>query len=120
MSELPRPIGAIARIAHIIGPAAALALAEARGGTHVYVPKEPSASCPLVKIVGMEAAVILAAAYGGDTIKVPVGREWRVMVLRAGETSYARIALSLGIDENTVHRILKQQDMTNRQLRLFE
>lgn len=124
--ELPPPKCAIAELARIIGPEAALVLCEARGGTAIYIPHPPvTPDHQLARLIGVEAAQRLAAredvpTNARDMLKVPLGRHWRAAVYRLAGRSYTEIALLLGIDENSVHRILQQQHMTASQLDLFD
>lgn len=115
---LPRPIGSIARFAQIIGPEAAFELAENHGGTRLYVPHKIAGS-ELERRIGSAGAAALMARWPGEQIKVPVAREWRVVVYRLRGMTYDAIAVRLGIDVSTVHRILREQEMTRRQLDLF-
>ncbi len=72
--RLPGVLGDIARIA---GEDAALAIAEARGGTQVYIPPEPPADHWLSKLVGREAskeiAALLTCGVGGLRVVLPTG-----------------------------------------------
>lgn len=116
---LPRPIGAIARLAQVIGPEAAFRLAEAHGGTRIYVPHRTAGS-ELARLIGEAEAAAMAREFrGGAQMKVPVAREWRVAAYRAAGETYDAIAVRLGIDIATVHRILRNQELTTRQLSLF-
>lgn len=121
--ELPPVSGRIERLVAIIGPDAALALCEARGGTAIYIPHPPiTPEHQLARLIGVEATMRLAAsaeAHAGDMLKVPLGRDWRIAIYRDAGLSHARIALLLGIDENTVHRSLQKQQMTH-QLDMFD
>lgn len=116
---LPRPIGAIARLAQLLGPEVAFRLAEQHGGTRVYVPHRP-AGTELARLVGEDGAARMSERWPGEQIKVPVAREWRVVAYRCAGHSYDDIAVRLGIDIATVHRILQRQDMTARQLDFFD
>ncbi|WP_323034545.1 hypothetical protein [Pararhodobacter sp.] len=114
---LPRPIGAIARYAQLIGPEAALKLAEARGGTIIYVPHPPVDEANVLSgVIGIEATAKLAEAFPGNQLKIPVGREWRAVVYRMAGLPVDRVALTLGCDRGTVYRILRDQDIAARQM----
>ncbi|QIB34766.1 hypothetical protein [Ancylobacter pratisalsi] len=115
---LPRPIGAIARFAQIIGPEAAFRLAEAHGGTRVYVPHKAAGS-DLAKIIGDDAAALMTTEWQGVQVKIPVAREWRCVTYRSRGDTYDDIALRLGCDISTVHKILRAQQMTHVQLDFF-
>jgi hypothetical protein len=114
---LPPPTAEVRRLVQIVGPAAALKLIERRGGTRIYVPKQPSAW--LVEALGEAAAAALAEAMGGDDLQVPLGRAWRVLVYDAQGLSQAAIALRLGCVVRSVRRILARFERTRSQLDLF-
>lgn len=74
MTELP---GVLAEIASVAGEAAALAIAQARGGTQVYIPPSPSPDHWLSALVGHEAALAigdrLTCGVGGMRVELPRG-----------------------------------------------
>lgn len=116
---LPRPIGAIARYAQLIGPEAALKLAEARGGTIIYVPRSlMDDGSVLSGVIGIDALAKLVEIHAGNQMKVPVGREWRVLVYRKAGLSVSSVALLLGCDRATVQRIVRDWDIQSSQLSL--
>lgn len=115
--SLPPPTPEVERLVQVVGPAAALALVEERGGTRIYVPR---AVTPwLSALIGDDAAAALVAAYGGEHLPVPVARRWRVRIYRGRDMSHARIARRVGCSEDTVGRILAGE-VTGRQLDLFD
>jgi Mor family transcriptional regulator len=67
----------LADLSEIIGLGAALRLAEAFGGTEIYVPRDPPADHPVTQAIGLEAAQRLAQYLGtltsGGRIDVPKG-----------------------------------------------
>ncbi|MBS7586425.1 helix-turn-helix domain-containing protein [Ancylobacter defluvii] len=93
-------------------------LAETKGGTRVYVPKSPAGS-ELAALIGDEAAAKLSQRWPGEQIKIPVARDWRAAAYRLAGWTYDEIAVRLGIDRATVHRILQAQELVIRQLDLF-
>lgn len=116
---LPRPIGAIARYAQLIGPEAALKLAEARGGTIIYVPHPPVDDANVLSgVIGVEATAKLAEAFPGNHLKIPLGREWRAVVYRHAGLSVVSVALLLGCDRGTIQRILRDQISHAQQMAL--
>lgn len=74
MNRLPGVLGDIADCA---GLAAALAVAQARGGTQVYIPPEPGEDHWLVEVIGLEAARTVAerltCGVGGLRVDLPLG-----------------------------------------------
>lgn len=62
------------RIADAVGVEAALALADARGGRRIHVPKHMLAAHWIVREIGMERARRLAAVFGGEQIDLPASR----------------------------------------------
>ena len=92
----------------IVGAAAAIALAEALGGTRIYVPAKMKASHRLARIAGIEAARALSEAGKGSCIRVPLERELRAVHYRSQGHSQARIAHRLGLTENGVQSLLKR------------
>lgn len=119
MSAFPPPTDDVARIHDLIGPEAALALIEARGGTRLYI-GEAVEGRTVADIIGQEQAARLAEAYGRETIKVPLGREWRILVYRSRGLSYRAIALKAGCSENTVWETLARHRQTQTQYDLFK
>lgn len=74
MMELP---AVLAQIANVAGEDAALAIAEARGGTQIYIPPAPGPDHWLSKLVGREAATAIAKELtdeiGSIRIDLPLG-----------------------------------------------
>lgn len=74
MTALP---GVLAEIAAIAGDAAALAIADARGGTEVYIPPIPDEDHWLSVMIGRDAARAVAyrltQGVGGRRIELPMG-----------------------------------------------
>ena len=98
------------RIAEVAGEAAAFALADARGGRRVYVPKTTSPDTELAQIVGVAAAAKMASAFGGIDFLVARRWRWRERIIRlvgAGK-SRAEIAESLGCTERAVYAQIQQ------------
>ncbi len=67
----------LAEVAAVAGYDAALKLAEARGGTQIYLPPEPDADHWLSQLLGVAAARAIAdrltCGVGGMRIDLPVG-----------------------------------------------
>lgn len=67
------PVG-LRRLAKIIGPAAAVRLADAYGGEEDwYIPKTPNIEHPFVAIIGLDRMEALCAAMGPTKIEIPRG-----------------------------------------------
>lgn len=81
-------------------------LADAHGGTRVYVPATLRPSTKLVQAIGVDAARRLRDAIGPGIIKLPLERELRAKHYRAQGESYARIARRLGLTEAGVAEML--------------
>ena len=67
------PIG-LRRLAEVIGPAGAMAMAEVYGGQpSLYIPKKLTARHDLVLLLGQSNAAKLSKAFGGQRIEIPRG-----------------------------------------------
>lgn len=78
MSEASHGLpGVLGEIADLVGVGAALAVAEAVGGTRAYIARRPAADNWLIKAVGAEAAALIidhfAVGSQGVEIEFPVG-----------------------------------------------
>jgi hypothetical protein len=127
--ELP---GVLSTIANVAGEDAALAVADARGGTQIYVPPAPDADHWLSKLIGVKAAKAVAeeltCGFAGVRIDVPLGPNGPYLqrqatvdrMLREGR-SERDIALATGYSMRQVRRrranIMPAHD--DRQLDLF-
>jgi len=119
MTAFAPPTQDVAGLVELIGPEAALALMEARGGTRLYV-SEAVAGRTITDIIGIDAAGKLASEYGRDRIKVPLGRVWRILCYRAQGQSYREIALRVGCGEGMVWSVLSRHGGTQKQYDLFD
>lgn len=117
--SLPPPTDDVARLVKMVGPEAALALVEARGGTRLYVAQTPEGS-EIEKIAGLDAAKKLSAQYGRDWLRVPLARPWRILCYRAAGMSYRAIARKAGCTDANVWEVLKRHDAVSRQGDLFK
>ena len=84
--------GALAEIAEVAGLDAALKLAEARGGTEIYVPARAGDDHWLVATVGREAADVICRHFG---IRPPTDRGDRGRDYRDSNRG-VRVSLPLG------------------------
>lgn len=109
----PQLPGVLARFAEVAGLEAALKIAEARGGTRIYIPGRLPQGHWLVATVGPEAALKIArdmaTNHGGDYVLVPMGphsssaQRWRRMrQMFADGHSRREIAAACGVHERTV------------------
>lgn len=90
-------------------PAAQLvALAEAFGGTRVYVPKNIGASHPIAEAIGIVAAQALLGRIGNENVRIPLARDLRARYYCNAGVSLAQIARRLGMSEVGVQRLLKR------------
>ena len=116
-------------IAEVAGVVAALAIAEARGGTRVHFPARAPDGHWLVALVGREAADKLCAHFratqaGGSYVLIPVGpknfysRARRRAIELRGQKSASAIALDLGVTERAVYKWWADKP-DERQGRLF-
>jgi hypothetical protein len=101
------PIG-LRRLAEVIGPAAAVRLAEAFGGEEDwYIPKTATVDHPFVAVIGLDRMEALSAAMGGTTIEIPRGvfRDLKkARILQATGTS-REIARGVGATQRYVRMV---------------
>jgi hypothetical protein len=127
--ELP---GVLAQIANVAGDDAALAIAQARGGTQIYVPPLPGPDHWLSKLVGLEAARAIAdeltGGFAGARIDLPLGPAGHAAQMRAKMDamiaqgrSERDIAMATRYSTRTIRRRRAQLDKPddNRQLSFF-
>lgn len=92
--------GVLGEIADVAGEAAALALAEARGGTQVYFPPIPAEGHWLCSLIGREAAIAvcdrLTCGVGPLRVDLPLGP--------AGHTAKARAKIDAMLRDNRSER----------------
>ncbi len=110
--HLPPKLNEIAEVAGLV---AAVAIAEARGGTRVHFPARAPDGHWLVELVGREAADKLCEHFrarpaGGSEVLIPVGPKnfyararRRALELR-GAKPVAQIALDLGVTQRVVFK----------------
>jgi hypothetical protein len=63
----------LAKMAELAGLPAALAVAEAKGGREVYIPRRAPDSHWLVEAVGREAADKIGSHFGDQRLQLPLG-----------------------------------------------
>lgn len=103
MSARPTP-----ELQTIIGEAAMVRLAEAFGGTRLYVPSTIYADHEIAQAIGMEAAQRLSQRIAPDVVRVPLARDLRARHYRAEGQTNAQIARALGMTESSVNKLLKR------------
>jgi len=107
--------GVLGEIAAVAGEAAALAIADARGGTQIYVPPHPAPEHWLSVLVGQRAAQAIAdrltCGVGGRRVDLPLGpRGHRVRVqtrvdrMLVADRSERDIALATGYTTRGVRK----------------
>ena len=90
----------------LIGEEALVRLAEAYGGTRLFVPVKMSPAHDIAKAIGLEAARTLSQRLAPDVIRVPLAREQRARQYRDREKlSNAQIARRLGMSESGVEKL---------------
>lgn len=133
MTALP---GVLAEIAQIAGEEAAMAIADARGGTQIYVPPIPSNDHWLCRLIGRDQAKAvcdhLTAGVGPRRVDLPLGPSGRAARARAmvdamikQERTERDIALATGYTARAIRRrvakLLERGEVvrTDPQLSLF-
>ncbi|MCF4125021.1 transposase [Methylobacterium sp. SyP6R] len=103
-------------IADAAGLAAALKLAQAKGGTRIYVPHRVTEGHWLAELVGLAAAQEIARLYAGENIDIPLGLTGSAQnarravreALDAG-ASVAQAARAAGVTERTVYNLRSRE-----------
>ena len=113
-ARLPLP-PVLSAIAEVAGVEAALAIAQARGGTQIYVPPVPDADHWMSRLVGIEAARLIADrltdGLAGLRLDLPLGptghlarKHAEMDAMIAGNRSERDIALATGYTIRTIRR----------------
>jgi DNA-binding transcriptional regulator LsrR (DeoR family) len=106
----------------LIGEEALVRLAEAFGGTRLYVPVNIPSNHEIVRAIGEKAAQKLSERLAPDYIRVPLAREQRARQYRAAGRTNPQIARALGITETGVDKLfarVKKRDAQEDQPSLF-
>jgi hypothetical protein len=109
-APVSRSAEALAYLADCIGEDAAMALANAFGGTRLYVPHEPGEHHPITVAIGPANAEKLAAWAGGGSIDVPkqAARQAKVRELyERGALTISGIARETSYSERHVYRLIE-------------
>jgi len=113
MTTLP-PI--LAEIADVAGEEAALTLAQARGGTQVYIPARPAPDHWISKLIGHAAALRVCdrlTAGRGIRVDLPLGPTGRNATVRAIQVLADRMIIA----ERSERDIAQATGYTTRQVR---
>lgn len=105
MSSRPGP-----ELKALIGKDAFVRLAEAFGGTRLYIPIAIDDDHEIARAIGIDAARAMVDRLAPDMIRVPLARDDRAMHYRAIGHSNAQIARALGITERGVERLFERRD----------
>lgn len=115
------PIG-LRRLAEIIGPAAAVRLAEIYGGTDSnHVPKKARRDHPWVQVIGLDKMELLCKAIGPSKIDIPRGtfRDLKKARIIGSDGSSREIALRIGCTERYVRMVRADAAPDEQQPNLF-
>ena len=110
-SELPRTLH---ELRDVVGPEAALKLAETYGGRTIYIPARPGGEHPISRLIGAEAAEKLAAMYGGVRLSIPKFdsvrkslRNQEIIRERREGASVADLAARHGLTERWLYELFR-------------
>jgi hypothetical protein len=98
----------LVELSEFLSTAEIVALADAFGGTRLYVPTKMTEGHRLAKAIGFAAALRLWNGIGTGDFRVPLARELRASHYRAQGWSRARIARHLGMTETGVTKLLNR------------
>jgi len=94
---------------NILGEEGFVHLAQAVGGTRIYVSYHMGDDHPVVQAVGRASADKLSRELAPATIRAPLARRERALYYRKQGLSDAAIARKLGITENGVGKLFKRE-----------
>lgn len=97
-------------LAEHLRPTEIVALADAFGGTRLYVPTKITEGHQIAKVIGYAAAQRLWNGIGSGAFRVPLARELRASHYREQGWSIARIARQLGMTETGVTKLLARME----------
>lgn len=89
----------------LLGDDGFIGLAEAFGGTRLYVPQKIQHDHEIGQAIGEANAAKLAERYAPAQLRIPLARERRARHYRAGGLSNAQIARKLGLTESGVDKL---------------
>lgn len=97
-----------------VGFDAAVRLAEAFGGTPLYIPRNPKPDQKIARAVGMEVARKLAARWGGDAHDIPMAKSARrapiITAVAQGRLKKMEAARILGMSLRQVRRLVNEDE----------
>lgn len=112
--DLPEVLREIAALA---GRDAAVKLAQAKGGTRIYVPRKVDIGHWLAKLIGLDAAYMVRNLYAGEIIAIPLGASGSRHNAQATArqalddgASVAQAARAAGLTERTVYRLMGREE----------
>ena len=118
MNEHALPM-VLAEIAQVAGYDAAWAIAGARGGQEISLPRQPGRNHRLTRLVGAEAAVAICRHFRAEhrlRILVPMGsalrQAQRVNEVLDGGASVHGAAAALGVHKRTIYRYRAKRGAT--------
>lgn len=100
-------------LASVLSECELVALAEAFGGTRLYLPAGVKPGHPLATALGHDVALALVKSIGAGTLRIPIARDLRARHYRDKGESYAQIARRLGMTEVGVQRMFKRMRPTS-------
>lgn len=116
--------GLSADLKRVLGHDGFIALADAFGGTRLYVPHKVTDDHEIVRAIGAERAARLTARYAPATIRIPLARKDRAVHYRVHGLSNGQIARKLGMTEPGVEQMFARMDTPpvkgSAQLALFD
>lgn len=101
------PVG-LRRLAEVIGPAAAVRLADTFGGIErVYIPKTVKIDHDFVGIIGLDLMEDLCGEFGGEHIDIPRGvfKDLKKTQILDASGSHREVALRLGVSQRYVRQV---------------
>ncbi len=116
------PVG-LRRLAEVIGPAAAVRLAEAFGGTEGnYIPMTAKIDHPFVAVIGLDRMEKLCEAFGGRDLDIPKGvfRDLKKSRILDARGSSREVALRVGATQRYVRRVRNNAAGDDGQPGLFD
>ncbi len=102
--------GLSAELKGLLGDDGFVALAEAFGGTRLYVPHKVDADHEISRAVGLERALRLSRRFSPSELRVPLAREERAVHYRVHGLSNRQIARKLGITETGVDKMFAKME----------
>jgi len=99
-----------ANLKALLGERSFVALAEAFGGTRLYIPHTITPDHEIARAIGFELAVKLSKRYAPDTLRVPLAREDRAVHYRANGLSNVQIARKLGMTEAGIDQMFGRME----------